>query len=242
MRARGPSILVLDEDPAVRLLLHRELTAAGYRVRESEPSPTALSSIAERPVDLLILDIDSTGGGGPDAVRIARGRSAVPILAVSACRDERAMIAAFEQGADDCIKLPFSVDELLARAKAALRRRARERGRPIQLTTGELEIDLLHRRVRLRGRSVRLSVKPYEVLRVLAEGAGRVLRHDEILRSVWGERSLGRMDYLRAAIRQLRRLLEADPAHPRYILTEMGVGYRLEIRQHDEPPSGKSVA
>jgi two-component system, OmpR family, KDP operon response regulator KdpE len=228
LTVRGPSVLVADDDPAVRLLLRRELTAAGYRVQAVEPSQRALRSITERQFDLLILDIDAAAGG-PEAIRIAREMSTVPILALSVRADEDATIEALEKGADDYVRKPFGVKELLARVKNVLRRRTREQGKPALLVTGDLEIDLLYRRVRLRGQEVHLPVKLYEVLRVLAEGVGRVRTREEILRAVWGARRAERIEYLRSAIRELRRKLEADPAHPRYIVTEMGVGYRLEL-------------
>lgn len=160
-----------------------------------------------------------------------RELSPIPVLALSERGDEDSTVAALVSGADDYIRKPFGVKELLARVKNALRRRARERGDSAQLVTGDLEIDLLHRRVRSHGRDVHLSVKPYEVLRVLAEGAGKALTHEEILCAVWGRNRADRIQYLRLAIRELRSKLEVDPAHPRYILTETGVGYRLEVRQ-----------
>jgi two-component system KDP operon response regulator KdpE len=144
------------------------------------------------------------------------------------------MVTALDTGADDYVQKPFGMEELLARVRVLLRRRAREQGKPAQVVvSGDLEIDLLHRRVRLRGQEIHLEVKPYEVLKMLAEGAGRVLTHEEILRAVWGARRAERL-HLRIAIWYLRRKLEADPAHPRYIRTETGVGYRLEVRKRDK--------
>jgi two-component system, OmpR family, KDP operon response regulator KdpE len=233
LAGRGPRALVIDDDPAVRLLLRRELTAAGYRVWAREPSPAALASIAESRMDLLILDIDAAAIGGADAIRSARKASPVPIIAVSARSNVDATVVALEKGADDCIRKPFSTDELLARANNALRRRALEVGRPTELVNGDLEIDLLHDRVRLRGCAVQLPVKPYEVLRVLAESTGRVVTHQEILRAVWDQPTTEHVGYVRVAVRTLRRILEEDSARPRYILTEPGLGYRLEVRHRD---------
>jgi two-component system KDP operon response regulator KdpE len=159
----------------------------------------------------------------------------MPILALSFGSKEDAIVRALDTGADDYVRKPFGMEELLARVRALLRRRAREQGRPAQVVvvSGDLEIDLLHRRVRSRGHEIHLEVKPYEVLRMLAEGAGRVLTHEEILRAVWGARGAERV-HLRIAIWYLRRKLEADPAHPQHILTEIGVGYRLEVRKRDK--------
>jgi two-component system KDP operon response regulator KdpE len=229
--ARGPDILVIDEDPAVRRLLRRELTVAGYRVRDSEPGQAALATLAEYQFDLIILDIDSAAGGGPEILRTVRKVVKTPILALSVRIDEDATVRALDNGADDFVRKPFGSRELLARVRNARRRRARELGKPAQIVTGDLEIDLLHHRVRSRGQDVQLSAKPYEVLRMLAENAGQVLPHKKILGAVWGVRRSNRRPYLRMVIRELRRQLEADPAHPQYILSERGVGYRLEVRE-----------
>jgi two-component system, OmpR family, KDP operon response regulator KdpE len=231
---RGPSVLIIDDDPAIRRMLRRGMIAAGYQAEDMAPGEGALERVAERRFDLLILDIDLPGSTGLAAIRIARDRSPVPIVALSVRDDEDATVDALNSGADDYIRKPFGIKEFLARARNALRRRARERGKPALIVTGDLEIDLLHRRVRSRGHDVHISAKRYEVLRVLAEGAGKALTHKEILRAVWGARGADRVEYLRNAIQELRRKLEADPAHPRHILTETRVGYRLDVRQGPE--------
>lgn len=230
--ARGPFVLVIDDDPGIRTLLRRGLSTAGYRVRDVEPGRGALACISARHFDLVVLNVDFPVGGGPEPIRAVRELSPMPILAMSVHAKEDALVKAPDTGADDYVQKPFAMEEVLARVRALLRRRARELGRPVQVVagSGDLEIDLLHRHVRSHGHEVLLTVKPYEVLRVLAEGADRVLTHEEILRAVWGARRAGRVQ-LRMAIWQLRRKLEADPAHPQYILTEIGVGYRLELRK-----------
>jgi two-component system, OmpR family, KDP operon response regulator KdpE len=233
LAARGPSVLVIDDDPAIRRMLRQVLTAAGYRVQDVAPGQGAVGRIAEREFDLLILDIDQPAGNGPELIQIMRNLSPAPILALSVRDDESAAVSALENGADDYVRKPFGLNELLARVMTALRRRARERGKPPVVVTGDLEIDLLHRRIRLHGQEIHLSVKLYEVLRVLAENAGRVQTHEEILRTVWGSHSAERVEYVRVAIRKLRRQLEADPTDPRYLLTEPGIGYRLEVRKGD---------
>ena len=232
--SKGPSILVVDEDPAIRLLLRRGLNAAGYRVRDAAPAQTEPGFLAKPEFDLLILDIDAAACGGTETIRNLRQHSAVPIVALSARQDERASVAALDSGADDYVRKPFGREELLARIRNALRRRAAEQGKPVPLNSGDLEIDLLHRRVRRQGQEVKLSAKPYAVLRLLAENAGKVLTHAELLRAVWGERHAGRVPYLRLAIRTLRRQLETDPAHPRILVTETRVGYRFVVHQASE--------
>jgi two-component system KDP operon response regulator KdpE len=168
---------------------------------------------------------------------MVRRLSQMPVLALSAHGKEDAMVDALNSGADDYVVKPFGTKELLARVNNALRRRAREQGRPAKVVSGELEIDLLHRRVRSGGRDVHLPPKSYEVLRALAENTGKVVTHQEILSAVWGPQYVDRT-YLRIAIRELRRKLEADPGHPLYILTEPHIGYRLEA----PGPSDASVS
>jgi two-component system KDP operon response regulator KdpE len=247
--ARGLSVLIIDEDPAVRRLLRRGLRAAGYRVQDIEPASGALGCIAKYQFDLLILDIDVPAGGGTEAIRMARACSSAPILALSCRGGEDATVDALDSGADDYIHKPFGTKELLARVGSALRRRAREQGKSAHLVTGGLEIDLLGRRVRSGGHDVHLPVKLYAVLRELAEKAGKILTHEELLRAVWGEQCVHRVQYLRVAIRELRRKLEDDPTHPRYITTETGIGYRLEVQKRTEhrdvfsvlPASGRKM-
>ena len=226
----GPRVLVMDEDPGMRLLLRRELTAAGYRAQDVEPREGALGLFAEHGFDLLILDIDSPAVGGRDSIRIVREFSAVPILALSVHGEEDAIAEALSLGADDYVQKPVRLKELLARATNALRRRAFDQGKAALVVSDGLEIDLLHRRVRLHGCVVRLPPNCYEVLRVLAENPGKVLTHREILCAVWGAGRADRIEYLRVAIRNLRQRLEADPVHPLHILTETRVGYRLDVR------------
>jgi two-component system, OmpR family, KDP operon response regulator KdpE len=197
--ARGPRVLVIDDDPAIRRLLRQVLTTAGYRVEDVVPGQDAVARVAERQFDLLLLDIDEPAGIGPDPIRLMRGVSPAPIVALSIRSDDDAAASALENGADDYVRKPFGLKELLARVTTTLRRRARERGKPAAFATGDLEIDLLHRRIRLRGQEIHLSVKRYEVLRVLAESAGKVLTHDAILSAVWGARHSERVEYLRVA-------------------------------------------
>jgi two-component system, OmpR family, KDP operon response regulator KdpE len=231
--ARGPRILIIDGDGATRTLLRRVLTAAGYRVQDGEPGEGAIRRIAESEFDLLILDVNSSAEGGSEALPTVRELSAMPILVLST--NEDTAVGALDDGADDYVCKPLKIKELLARIKNTLRRRLRQEGKPGPLVIGDLEIDLLSRRISSRGEEVHLPVKLYEVLRVLAEGGGKVLTHEEILGAVWGARGLDRLHYLRVAIQDLRRKLEPDPAHPQYILTETGVGYRLAIQRRAAP-------
>lgn len=228
-RIAGTNILVVDEDPGVRRLLRRELTAVGYRVEDSEPGGDITSRIACGAVDLLMLSIDVPHLGGVEPIRAVRDVSTVPILALSVRGDEDTAVEALHGGADDYVQKPFRVKELLARVTNALRRRAQEQGKPALVVCDDLEVDLLRRRVRLHGQAVHLPVKSFEVLRVLAESAGKVLTHKQIMSAVWGTRRADQVAYLRVTIRNLRHKLEVDPTRPAHILTETGVGYRLDV-------------
>jgi two-component system, OmpR family, KDP operon response regulator KdpE len=234
---RSARILVVDEDPGVRRLLSRELTTAGYRVQACEAIKHTPEGMAMQGFDLLMMDIDSPANGGLNFIQVARRLSPVPILALSFRGEEEPLVAALQAGADDYIQKPFRLKELLARTENALRRRALEQGKPVLVVSEELEIDLLRRRVRLHGHFVHLALKSYEVLQVLAESAGNVRTHGQLLDAVWKSRRRSKIEYLRIAIRDLRLKLESDPAHPRYILTERGIGYRLHVCPNQPSPS-----
>jgi two-component system, OmpR family, KDP operon response regulator KdpE len=238
--ARGPRIFIIDGDGATRTLLRRVLTAAGYRVQDGEPGQGAIGRIAESEFDLLILDVNSSADRGSEALPMVRELSAMPVLVLST--DEDTAVNALDHGADEYVCKPLRIKELLARIKNTLRRRVRQQGKPGPFVIGDLKIDLVSRRISSCGREVHLPVKLYEVLRVLAEGDGKVLTHQEILGAVWGARRLDRVHYLRVAIQELRRKLEPDPAHPQYILTETGVGYRLGPKDAPQAARGLNKA
>jgi two-component system KDP operon response regulator KdpE len=226
----APRILVIDEDPAIRRYLRRVLREAAYRGTGLAPGCAALERLARDMPDLVLLDLDGQAARGVDAIKQLRAISSAPIVALSVRSDENSVSAAIENGADDYLVKPFGKRELLARLHGALRRALRARGVQPLVSAGDLVVDLVHRRVWSRGREMHLPAKPYEVLSLLIEGAGRVLRHEELLTTVWGAQRSRRRDYLRLAIRQLRRLLEPDPAHPVHILTEHRVGYRFQVQ------------
>jgi two-component system KDP operon response regulator KdpE len=225
--ARGPRVVVVDNDIAVRRYLSWNLRAEGYHARGFASLEEAFDSILAGSVELLILDLDAPEHPGAAMIRSLQEVSQVPIIALSLAGDEKSMIEALRSGADDYVAKPFSLVELLARVQSVSRRRAREQGKPPLFLSGDMEIDLVRRRVCLQGREVHFSAKPYEVLRVLAENAGKVVSHRDILKAVWGSEDLGSMPYLPIAIRDLRQKLETDPACPVHITTEVRVGYRL---------------
>jgi len=225
----APRILVVDDEPAIRRFLNSALTADGYSVTQAEDGRTALAAIQRDKPDLLIIDLGLPDLDGQDLIREVRGASDVPIIILSVRDDEAGKVSALDNGADDYVVKPFGVDELLARVRAALRHRIQQQGHDPIIRCGHLEIDLARRLVRCRGDSLKLSKKEFDLLRTLAEHAGKVVTHQQLLVRVWGEAHRHDNEYLRVYVRQLRAKIEADPHQPAYLLTEPGVGYRLKF-------------
>ena len=218
-------MLVVDDEPQILRALQLKLRAAGYAVETAATAEEALAKAAMRPPEAVILDVLLPDGSGTDVCRELRSWSTVPILVLSAVGEEGEKIAALDAGADDYVTKPFSGDELLARLRAALRRAAPS-ARPV-LEIGELRIDLEKRAVTMAGRPVALTPIEYDLLRLLAQNEGKLMTHPAILRAVWGPAYREESNYLHVYVSHLRRKIEPDPARPRYILTEPGVGYRL---------------
>jgi two-component system KDP operon response regulator KdpE len=205
--------------------LRTSLQAAGYEVEVAATKAQALTSAATHPPDGVILDLVLPDGSGIDVCRELRSWTNVPILVLSAVGDEQEKVAAHDAGADDYVTKPFGVDELLARLRAALRRVDAATGPVVEL--GDLVVDLERRLVTLRGEPVALTPTEFELLRLFVRNEGKLLTHPTILREVWGPRYGAESHYLHVYVSQLRRKIEADPARPRYLLTEPGAGYRL---------------
>ena len=218
-------VLVVDDEPQILRALQTSLRGAGYEVEAVETGEQALTQAAVRPPDAVILDLVLPDIRGTDVCRELRTWTTVPIIVLSAVGDETEKVAALDAGADDYVTKPFGVDELLARLRAALRR-AEPSTEPV-VEVGGLRIDLEAREVTLEGERVQLTPHEYELLTLLARHEGKLLTHQMILREVWGEAYAGESHYLHVYVSQLRRKLEPDPARPRTILTEPGVGYRL---------------
>jgi two-component system KDP operon response regulator KdpE len=227
MAGNVPCILVVDDEPPIRRLLRNTLTVQDYRVVEAATGGEALDSLRRDKPDLIILDLGLPDVEGIDLVRQIRARSQVPVVVLSSRGDEKSKVSALDLGADDYVTKPFGIDELMARVRTALRHRLQEQGgRPV-FHSGDLAVDLVRRRVTVDGREVKLSPKEYDILQQFVIHAGKVLTHRHLLREVWNAEDAGDVQSLRVFIRQLRQKLEADPARPRHILTEPGVGYRL---------------
>jgi two-component system KDP operon response regulator KdpE len=218
-------VLVVDDEPQILRALQTNLRGAGYDVATAASVEEALSAAAMRPPDAIILDLVLPDGSGIDVARELRSWSAAPILVLSVVGDEAEKVAALDAGADDYVQKPFGIDELLARLRALLRR-AGPSTDPV-LEVGDLVIDIDKRLVTVEGRRLQLTPNEFELLRVLAQNEGKLMTHPAILREVWGPAYGTESHYLHVYVSQLRRKLEADPARPRYLLTEPGAGYRL---------------
>jgi two-component system KDP operon response regulator KdpE len=219
-------VLVVDDEPAIRRFLRASLSAHGYEIFEAGDGQSALSAVtAERP-DLVILDLGLPDLDGIEVTRLLREWSRTPIIILSVRGQEADKIAALDAGADDYVVKPFGVGELLARMRAALRRSSQSNAEPV-FTSDDLTVDLTRRVVMTAGREVQLTPTEYELLRVLVTNAGKVLTHHQLLRQVWGLGYEQETHILRVNVSNLRRKIEPDPARPRYVLTEPGVGYRL---------------
>lgn len=222
----GPRILVVDDEPALVAVLEPVLRAAGYAVRVATDGASALGALELFGADVVLLDLGLPDIDGKQVIARIRQRGEVPIIVVSARHQEEEKIAALDEGADDYVNKPFEIGELMARVRAALRRRHNVARRPASFHAGPLSIDVAARRVTLAGETVKLSPKEYALLTTLAESAGQVVTHKRLLAAGWGDGAAD-TQYLRVYMGLLRQKLEEDPAEPRLILTESGVGYRL---------------
>jgi two-component system KDP operon response regulator KdpE len=231
MTGDAPLILVIEDEPPIRRFLRAALGGEGYRLTEAETGQQGLSMAATQPPDLVILDLGLPDMDGLQIIAELRRWSQIPIIILSARGQEQDKVIALDHGADDYLSKPFGMDELLARIRVALRHQARLRGQPAGATTrfsvGDLTVDLEARRVFMRGQEVRLTPIEYRLLTTFVQHAGKVLTHRFLLKEVWGPGRSEEAHYLRVFTANLRRKLEADPARPRYLLTEQGVGYRL---------------
>jgi two-component system, OmpR family, KDP operon response regulator KdpE len=225
--AKGATVLVVDDEPPIRRLLRTSLGAQGYTVIEAGSGRDALALVNHDKPDLVILDLGLPDLNGIEVIRAVRAHSTVPIIVLSVRDDERGKVEALDLGADDYVTKPFGVEELVARMRTALRHRFQAQGEKPLFVAGELSVDLVRRSVKRGGEEVHLSPKEYDLLAELVVNAGKVLTHRHILTKVWGPAHTEDAQYLRVFIRNLRHKLEPDPARPRHILTEPGVGYRL---------------
>jgi len=225
MGEAGARVLVVDDEQAIRRFLRVTLASQGYTVTEAVTGQEALSIAASQKPDVIILDLGLPDLDGVEVVRLLREWTSVPILILSVRGAEKDKITALDAGADDYLTKPFGVGELLARLRASLRRGV-STDEPVVVTAG-LKVDLARRLVTVNECEVSLTPTEFNLIRVLAMHAGKVLTHAFLLREAWGKGYEQEFHILHVNISNLRRKIEPDPSHPQYVMTEPGVGYRL---------------
>lgn len=234
MTTEGARILVIDDEHEIRRMLQVALSAHGYAVAEAPSGKEGLNQALIFHPDLVILDLGLPDLDGMEVVHSLREWSRVPVIILSVRERESDKIDALDAGADDYLTKPFSMGELLARIRVAMRRAAKTEEEPVLIFPG-LTIDLARRLVLRNQEEIKVTPTEYEILKYLAFHAGRVVTHRQLLRTVWGPNFQEETHYLRVYVGQLRRKIEADPAQPRYIITEPGVGYRFMSQDTDAP-------
>jgi two-component system KDP operon response regulator KdpE len=227
MAESKPSILIIEDDPPLQKFLRLTLST-DYQVIEAATGESGVRHAANDQPDLIILDLGLPDLDGLEVTRRIREWSAIPIIIVSARGKDQDKVVALDAGADDYLTKPFSVSELLARVRVALRHSSanKETGES-QFQVGGLTIDFSRHQTTVDGKSIHLTRNEFRLLSVLAKNAGKVMTHRQLLKEVWGPGSSDQSHYLRVYMNQLRQKIESDPARPKYLLTEIGVGYRL---------------
>ena len=223
------TVLLIEDEPEIRRFLRTTLPAHGFRLYEAATGKDGLTEAQARNPDLILLDLGLPDLEGSEVIRQVREWTATPIIVLSARDQEQVKVAALDLGADDYVTKPFGVNELLARMRAALRhasRSAADVGEPV-FELGDLKVDLGRRQVFVSAKEIHLTPIEYKLLTTLIRYADRVMTHRQLLKEVWGPLHVEEGHYLRVYMRQLRNKLEKNPAHPRYLVTELGVGYRL---------------
>jgi two-component system KDP operon response regulator KdpE len=229
MATHEATVLLIEDEAEIRRFLRTSLPDHGYRLYEATTGADGLAQAKARNPDIILIDLGLPDVDGTEVIRQVREWATIPILVLSARDQEQAKVAALDLGADDYVTKPFGVNELLARMRAALRhasRSAADVGEPV-FTLGDLKVDLGRRQVFVSGKEIHLTPIEYKLLTTLVRHAGKVLTHRQLLKEVWGPLHVDEGHYLRVYMRQLRNKVEANPAHPRYLVTELGVGYRL---------------
>ena len=222
----GARILVIDDENEIRRMLQVALSAHGYTLGEATSGKEGLNQVLIFHPDLVILDLGLPDIDGLEVLRRLREWSQVPVIVLTVRDREGDKVSALDGGADDYITKPFSMGELLARIRVAMRHVAKSEDEPV-LVFGDLTLDFARRAVLLKQQEIKLTPTEYEILKYLALHAGRVVTHSQLLRAVWGPNYQEHTQYLRVYVGQLRRKIEADQARPRFITTEPGVGYRF---------------
>jgi two-component system KDP operon response regulator KdpE len=221
------SVLVVDDEVQIRRFLRAGFELEGFAVHEAKDAAEALRAATLRAIDLVILDLALPDLDGGDVLERLRAWSSVPVIVLSVRSSEAEKVRLLELGADDYVVKPFGMAELLARARAALRRQTRGQAGESVVAVDRLKIDLAARAVFLDGERLPLTPKEYRLLQMLAQHAGNVVTHQQLLKDIWGPPHVDNTHYLRIFVRKLRQKIETDPNRPTVLLTELGVGYRL---------------
>ncbi len=230
MTTNEPEVLVIEDEQPIRHFLRTALTNHGYRFTEAATARDGLGQATAKLPDLIILDLGLPDRDGQDVIRELRAWTTVPILVLSARGQESDKVLALDSGADDYLTKPFGVGELLARLRVLMRHAAIAGDKDQAVfATGDLKVDLSKRQVFVGDAEVHLTPIEYKLLTTLVKYAGKVVTHGQLLKEVWGPGYAEESQYLRVYMTQLRHKLEADPARPRYLTTEIGVGYRLRV-------------
>lgn len=225
--SNAASVLIVDDEPHIRRLLHGTLARADYRVTEAGSARQALTEIEASPPDVVLLDLGLPDRDGLELLPLIRQKSKAAVLVVSAREATDEKVAALDLGAIDYVTKPFDTEELLARVRVALRSRLVAEGGKSRIEAGDVAIDLVQRRIHKRGEEVHLTPKEFTVVAELARFPGRVITHEKLLAAVWPRDYERHIEYLRVIVRNIRQKLEDDPASPTVIVNELGVGYRL---------------
>ena len=237
----GETILVVDDEPQIRRVMRSTLSTHGYLITEAKTGEEGVEAVRKERPDLVLLDINMPGMGGLEACKEIRRSSDAPIIMLTVRNAERDKVMALDAGADDYVVKPFGIEELLARVRSALRRYA-PGDAVAPFVSKDVNIDFESRQVTVRGRDVHLTPKEYDVLKHLVANLVKPLTHRRLLQSVWGPDYGEETENLRVVINQLRKKIEADPARPKYILTEPWIGYRFQPQRPNtaKTPSRKS--
>lgn len=229
MSGTPAKVLVVEDEQPIRRFLRPAIESAGWRLIEADTAVKGILEATQSLPDVIILDLGLPDQHGIEVIRRVREWSRVPIVVLSAHGQEQEKVAALDAGADDYVQKPFNVGELMARLRVALRHSATQAGSGVQGTfvAGDIAIDFARRIVTRKGQEVHLTPIEYKLLTTLAQHAGLVMTHRHLLREVWGPGNAEESHYLRIFMRQLRQKLEDNPANPKHLLTEVGVGYRF---------------
>jgi len=241
MNQKKSTVLVIEDEPPIRKLFNISLESAGYKVVECDNGSEGMRLAASVKPELILLDLGLPDMDGKDVIRKVREWSQAPVIVCSVRDSDDEVVKALEVGADDYITKPFNPDVLLARIQANLRRAVtHEAGEP-ELANGALRMDLVRHEVFLNGEKMVFTPKEYDLLRYFLIHRGKMLTHKQILKEVWGNAHMDDMQYLRVYVSQLRDKIEPNPASPSYIMTEPGIGYRMEIIPIAAPAAIKAV-